>query len=276
MNPRPLGDYEQLLPSTAQTWIAGTVVHGSGVLDDLVAGMQRHLTVDWTEEYWRRLEPRAAAIGCVPWLSDPAVTEALASFDQCCVVVDKQQREYEPLRRLAREGNPLSSAFLEGFNYLAVPDETGNAPVIHPYGGRLDPVELGPVRVAGWTRASDGSTRPLLHSKVLVLGVTTYYEDDEMFAGDRLTFHPKSTWMGSANWTQAARRHIEFGMWSSDPDLVRHNYEYLLSLLRFSEPRGAMTIGPEPELVAAEWDNDAFWEYYREHRYPDADPDEVE
>ncbi|GAA3952730.1 hypothetical protein GCM10023085_39040 [Actinomadura viridis] len=63
----------------------------------------------------------------------------------------------------------------------------------------------------------------MLHSKMLVLGVATYYEDDEEFAGDILTFRPKSTWMGSANWTQAARNHIEFGMWSTDPDLVRNN-----------------------------------------------------
>jgi hypothetical protein len=241
-------------------------MYGSGVLDDLLAGLTHHSSTDWTTEYWRRLEPRTAAIGCVPWLTDDTVAGALASFDQCCVVVDKQQPEYGALRRLAREGKPLSSAFLDGFGELALPDENGNPPVIHPYSGRLEPVELGPVRVAGWRRARDGSARPMLHAKMVVLGVTTYYEDDEMFAGDVLKFDPKSTWMGSANWTHASRRHIEFGMWSSDPDLVRHNYEYLLSLLTFSERRGATTIGPEPELVSAVWDDDAFREYFAEHR----------
>jgi hypothetical protein len=117
--------------------------------------------------------------------------------------------------------------------------DDGNPPVIHPYSGRLDPVELGPAHVAGWQRAKDGSTRPMIHSNVLVLGVTTYYEDDDMFAGNVLKLYPKSTWMESTNGTQAARRRIEFGVWSSDPDLVRHNYEYLLSLLTFSEPRRA-------------------------------------
>ncbi|MEJ3741750.1 hypothetical protein WEI85_00410 [Actinomycetes bacterium KLBMP 9797] len=266
MDMRPLGDYEQLLGSTAQPWSGGTVVHGSGVLDDLLAGLARHGSTDWSTEHWRRLEPRVAAIGCVPWLTDHAVAEALASFDQCCIVVDKQQPEYDAVRRLANEGNPLSSAYLDGFEEMALPDKNGKAPVIHPNSGRLDPVELGPVRVAGWRRASDGTAMPMLHSKLLVLGVTTYYEDDEMFAGDVLKFHPKSTWVGSANWTQAARRHIEFGVWSSDPDLVQHNYEYLLSLLTFSEPRGAATIGPEPELVSAVWDDDAFREYFAEHR----------
>jgi hypothetical protein len=234
-------------------------------LDDLLAGLTRHRSTDWSAEYGRRLEPRAAAIGCVPWLTDPAVAAALATLDQCCVVVDKQQPEYDAVRRLASQGNPLSSAYLDGFEDMALPDENGNPPVIYPNSGPLDPVELGPVRVAGWRRAGDGTPRPMLHSKMLVLGVTTYYEDDEMFAGDVLKFHPKSTWMGSANWTLAARRHIEFGVWSSDPDLVRHNYEYLLSLLTFSEPRGAATIGPEPELVSAVWDDEAFREYVAEH-----------
>jgi len=167
MNLRPLGDYEQLLGSTARPWSAGTVVHGSGVLDDLLAGLARHIGTDWSAEYWRRLEPRVAAIGCVPWLTDHAVAEALASFDHCCIVVDKQQPEYDAVRRLASGGNPLSSAYLDGFEEMALPDASGNPPVIHPSSGRLDPVELGPLRVAGWRRATDGTTRPMLHSKML-------------------------------------------------------------------------------------------------------------
>lgn len=265
MNLPPLGDYEQLLQSTAQDWAAGTVVHGSRVVDDLIAGLAHHTSIDWTGEYWRRLEPRPAVLGCVPWLTDGAVVDALVSFDQCCIVVDKQQDDYAAVRRLARDGRPLSSAYLAGFTDTALPDEDGNPPVIHPFSGMPDPVELGPVRVAGHRKARDGSSKPMLHAKMAVLGVTTLYEDDEMFAGDLLRFAPKATWMGSANWTWGARSHIEFGVWSSDPQLVGHNYNYLLSLLKFSEPRGATSIGPEPELVSAVWDDDAFAAYVAEY-----------
>jgi hypothetical protein len=125
-------------------------------------------------------------------------------------------------------------------------------PLITPHSGKLDPVELGPVRVVGWQRAL-GEKRPMLHSKMLVLGVTTDYADDEMFAGDILTFHPKVTWMGSANWSANSRRHVEFGLWSSDAALVQHNLDYLLSLLTFSEPRGVATVGPV-RGVATPWD----------------------
>jgi hypothetical protein len=71
--------------------------------------------------------------------------------------------------------------------------------------------------------------------------------------------------MGSANWSYNTRNHIEIGMWSNDPDLVGHNHRYLLSLLTFSEPRGATSIGPEPELVSAVWDDEAFRDYFADH-----------
>lgn len=271
MDMQPLGDYAQLLLSTARAWSAGTVVHGSRVLDDLVVRLEQFRNTDWTAEYWPRLAPRTAVIGCVPWLTDRAVADALASFDQCCIVVDKQQPDYASVQLLANAGDALSSAYLDGFTDMAPPDASGNPPIIHPNSGRLEPVELGPVRVAGWRRARDGSARPMLHSKMVVLGVTTFYEDDEMFAGDVLKFDPKLTWMGSANWTYQARRHIEFGLWSSDVDLVRHNYDYLLSLVAFSERRGATTIGPEPELVSAVWDDDAFRDYFVESPDPPED-----
>jgi hypothetical protein len=274
MDLSPLGDYEQLGGSHPRAWASGTVVHGSGVLDDLVAGIERHRDgSNW--HYSARLGPGSAAIGCVPWLTDQPVAAALARLDQCCIVVDKQQPEYGAVRSLAERGAPLSTAYLDGFEETAVPDEYGAPPVIHPGSPYPFAMDLGPVRVAGWRKAKDGSRRPMLHSKVLVLGVTTYYEDDEMFAGDVLTLHPTVTWMGSANWTTAARRHIEFGVWSADRDLVKHNYEYLLRLLTFSEQRGAATIGPEPELVSAVWDDEAFREYFAEHRdrYADLDDD---
>ena len=84
----------------------------------------------------------------------------------------------------------------------------------------------------------------MLYAKILTPGVTTWYEDDEGVGGDILKFHPRSTWVGSANWTQQARNHIQSGLWSTDPDLVRRIHEYLLSLLKFSEPRGPAAIGP--------------------------------
>ncbi len=163
-----------------------TVTHGSGVIDDLVAGI-RHFRANAIDGYWARLIPATAAIGCVPWLTDLAVIDELAALDALCVVVDKHEATARSAL-LHQRGSALSSAYLDGFEELALPDSHGLGPVIGPYRtttgpGLVEPVSLGPVRVAGW-KTNDGRRLPLLHSKMLVLGVTTYYEDDEMLAGD--------------------------------------------------------------------------------------------
>lgn len=273
MDFKPLGDYEELLRSAPAGWGSGTVTHGSGgvVLDDLIAGIQRHRETA-TAGYWPDQEPRPVAIGCVPWLTDQSIASALAGLGGCCIVVDKQQPDYAAVRYLAEHGSSLSSVYLSAFADRGLPDQDGSPPVIGPSSGMMPPVDLGPVRVVGWRKADDGRPRPMLHAKLLVLGVATFQEDDE-FGQEIFSFDPKTVWLGSANWTMAGRSHIEFGLWSTDPQLVERTFKYLESLLTFSEPRGSSTAGPEPQLVSAVWDNEAFYEYLAEHAPDPADGD---
>lgn len=271
---KPLGEYEQLLGPDPREWSAGSVSHGSRVLDHLVAGIEHHRETA-TDGYWARLGAQPAALGCVPWLTDWKVSRALASLAQCCILLDKQQPPYPAVEQLAKTDSALSSAYLRHFDMLALPNPDGSGPVLGPFSQMPPPVLLGPVRLVGWARDQHGKPRPMLHSKMLVLGVTTYWENDEDWSGDVAQFEPKVTWMGSANWTSNARQHIEHGLWSTDPALVAHNYEYLLDLVRFSEPFGASTVGPEPELVSAVFDDDAMREYLAEHP-PEPDPDDPE
>ncbi|WP_328993915.1 phospholipase D family protein [Kribbella sp. NBC_01245] len=241
-----------------------SAIFGPGVVDDLVRGVDDHRGSS-TNDYWRRLEPTPAAIGCVPYFSDRDVANALGKLGACCIVVDKRQQTDRAVRILDNIGTPISSAYLDGFEEISLPDERGRPHVIHPYGGMPDPVLLGPVRVAGWSRNESNRLLPQLHAKLLILGVTTYYENDEDFSGDIQRFHPHRVWLGSANWTHNARQHAEFGVWSTDADLMKHTYEYLLRLIEISEYLGSLTVGPTPELVPAEWDHEAFWEYVAEH-----------
>lgn len=253
-----------------------TVVHGSGVVENLVAGI-RHFRENAARHYWRRLGPTPAALGCVPWLTDPAVIDELSSFGGTCIVVDKQHLGPRAMG-LYQRGRAISSLFLDGFEELSLPDAAGDGPVITPYSGGhgpslVEPVWLGPVRVAGWAKHGR-EMLPLLHSKMLVLGVTTYYENDEDFSGDVARFNPLVTWMGSANWTENARLHIEHGVWSSDPALVSQNYEYLCGLISFSEDVSSAAPEPSPQLVPAVWDNEGFAEYLAERRFLVADDEE--
>ena len=53
---------------------------GPGCWMTSVAGIEKHIATS-TEGYWRRLDPRPAGIGCVPWLTDDRVVGALVELD---------------------------------------------------------------------------------------------------------------------------------------------------------------------------------------------------
>lgn len=95
----------------------------------------------------------------------------------------------------------------------------------------------------------------------MVLGDAIGWDSDEWPDwGVHFRFEPKLAWLGSANWTKGAAQHLEFGLWTTDPDLVDSTFQFVVDVIRFSEPFDTATDHPEPELVAAEWDEDAFRE----------------
>src|SRR5438067_3278048 len=61
---------------------------GRVVLESLVSGLRGHPEVV-AKRYPGKAEPYAVVLGCVPWLTSPAVVNALIDVGTCCVVVDK-------------------------------------------------------------------------------------------------------------------------------------------------------------------------------------------
>jgi len=179
---------------------------------------------------------------------------------QSCIVVDRQQTSRRELNRLHGSGLPLTTLHLPGFEGVTLPRPDGSAPVIGPGEPMPEPLELGPVRAAGWRPG--GSQKPLVHVKMLVGGRVWIWENDYGF--EEWHFTPLRTWMGSANWTSLAPFHLEFGLWSDDLALLERNQRFLLDALHFSQPLDSETAGPEPDLVHVDFDDDAFAEYYAE------------
>ena len=70
-------------------------------------------------------------------------------------------------------------------------------------------------------------------------------------------FVPQSIWSGSANWTEASRSHLEVGFLCDDPSLVRAAEHFVADVIAFSEPVDTACVGPEPNLVRAEYDDEA-------------------
>jgi hypothetical protein len=91
---------------------------------------------------------------------------------------------------------------------------------------------LSSVRVAGVTR-QQGVTQPLVHAKMLLLGMTIESEGD---MGEQVIFfRPRRLWLGSANLTNNSRRGLEFGIWTDDASLVDLGRGFLADLLTYSE-----------------------------------------
>lgn len=253
----PLSSHEVFRRWTAaRAWSTGTVAFGA-VVDDLVSGIVEFAGRPRRNSHRRWQIP--AAVGCVPWMNNEYMTAALASMGATCIVMDKGAGDRRAAEVLLAKGSPMPITYLPGFDDMARPTPDGERPVMSPGGLSGEIVEeLGPVRAAGWR---GDRHHPLLHAKLLVLGDAVGWESDEFpDRGLHFRFEPEKAWLGSANWTKSATQNLEFGLWTTDPSLMDQTFGFVLDVIKFSEPFNAATVRPEPELVTAEWDDDAFRE----------------
>lgn len=195
-----------------------------------------------------------AVIGCVPWLDSAAVVDRLLKMDACCVVVNKGWL-FREATRLHRYGKPVCNKHISGLEMM-VPDGDGPT-LIGPF-SRMPEHELGPLRVAGWPDKKD-TKLPILHAKLAVLGYLheVCCPDVDPDIWSEWHFAAEAVWSGSVNWTERSRSHLEFGFLCDDPSLVWAAERFVADVIAFSEPVGTPCVGPEPNLVCAEFDDEA-------------------
>jgi len=235
---------------------------------DLAEGLRAHPAAVH-QRFPGKAEAYPVVLGCVPWITSREVVDALLAIGNYCVVVDKSA--YGPqLDRLSSEGEGVWQMLLRDLQDWGPSDEGGRHPVVHPYHMPGDR-GLEPVRVVGWRQRGKEKV-PLLHAKLAVCCAAYTWESDGGGWDDHLL--PMSVWMGSANWTTASQWHIEFGAWSHDEALAKDSLDFLTAVIKLSEPQGSVAGRPSPELVAGEWDDDAFAELMSE--YSEAEEPEPE
>lgn len=253
--PRPLGSYPEFTrwSSKPRSWASGRAVFGAGAIEDLIAGVHGHpAAVD--ERFPLKAEAVPIAIGCVAWFDHPRISNALASLGGSCIVVDKSAQHSPTLRKFDERAQGVWQGGLPGLRDLAP-----HRVVIGPWGPEPGDFEVGPLRVAGWSGEWRG--RPLLHTKLLVLAAHWHWEIDTGYGGyvqDEIT--PMRAWMGSANWTVNAARHLEAGTWIDDDEFCEHALGFLSSVVAFSEPfhpGQSESVRPNPNMVPIEWDDEA-------------------
>ncbi|MPY95180.1 MAG: hypothetical protein GEV08_19630 [Acidimicrobiia bacterium] len=198
------------------------------------------------------------------------MVDALIELGSVCIAVDKGSSwGSRAAQRLHEQAEGVWQRRIPGLETMGSRDARGAPSLIHPRGGLPGERDLGPVRLVGWAKRPDGRSGPLLHAKLLVLCVAWTWENDGGGWDDLLT--PLWVWSGSANWTEAAKGHVELGMWSKDERLAEEALRFLADVLRISEPWSQPSGVPAPEMVEAAWDDDAFVEHLAEMLEVDED-----
>lgn len=245
---------------------------GGDVLKSLTDGLDQFL--ESGARWSRRRMP--GVLGCTPWLTDAEIVDRLVHFSECCVVINKPESLPGRLRlvddqitQLHEAGHGLRLEVLRGLEEMA-PKVDGKPLLVGPY-DTLEWPTFWSVRVAGVRKTSRRSI-PLVHAKLLVGGFVHWSDEHPSgYTEEWWSFEPRRLWFGSANFTNNARRSLEFGSWVDDVDLLGQATAFLTDLLTYSEQWGSTSIEPDPELASYDYDEEAMWEAWREQRYGEPD-----
>lgn len=249
-----------------------TAYVGRDVLRGLIRG------IDDAIEAPRRATSRdlgPCLIGCALWMDDLELIERLKQLSGVCIVLTKQGRTKYDDAKLADLDRV--NADMPGLRTAAFPDlfefapraDDGEARIVGPY-DRMDGVVMPSVRTLGF-RKSGKRQVPLMHAKLALLGDLWWHDEGPLgHVADVYGFRPRRLWVSSANFTDASRRSLEHGYWTSDPQLLAGYERFLLKLIAASEGLGGEDE-PYPELLSVEFDDDAMAEAAAEMAWDEED-----
>jgi hypothetical protein len=263
---------------------------GRDVLAGLVQGIEDFR--NHSESRWDQYHGGGTTLlGCAMWMDDKELMQKISELESACVVVSKQSRDRNvrppgmpyKLQALAElndrtEGIPVEY-FPELESLTSMVD--GKPPLIGP--GWSPPPQDGTiptVRTMGFRKgaANHGVMPPILHAKLALLGRLWDHDEDDFGFADVTRFTGKRLWIGSANFTGASRRNLEFGFWTEDPELLRGAQDFLLKLIGDSEGLDPTADTHIPDRALPDYDHAAMVEWAYESRLDDlaadAEPDQ--
>jgi hypothetical protein len=231
---------------------------GQNVLAGLISGLDDFRAEHERKPGFRTLGP--AMLGAFMWLDDPELIERIANFPYACVVITKQPRDRRHQTRLDKLKPVLERC--PGFPGDALPELRWLAPredpVVGPYSPAPHP-RLPALRTIGYRKADDKLV-PILHAKMALLGELWWHDEDDFGIADVTGFRPQRLWLASANGTASSRANLEFGIWITEPVLLREATRFLGGLMSHSEDLDPDSPGMEPGLVEPDYDDAAFAE----------------
>jgi hypothetical protein len=200
-----------------------------------MSGLHSHREEVLRRPRYHRDYTTPVVLGATPWLTSHTVVETLGTM-WSCVIIDKKYRSTPAVQRLAEHGEGVLLTTV-GLEDGGLRDRDGKPQVIPPGPPEMpgDSYVLSSVRMIGYPKDPKNPQRsiPLMHHKLAVCAGAHLIDDDEL--GDIRTLKADKVRLGSANWTQAASNHLEFGVWVTDPAMCQHLLNYMRSLIEASE-----------------------------------------
>lgn len=250
---------------------------GRNVLRALIEGIDDF--VHLRQPRWRQFRSLGPVLlGSAMWIDDPELISKVGELSGACIVVTKQGRTLEKLRKLEllhqtnerTPGLPIRAfAALSGL----APKVDGQPVIVGPY-DTMDDGVVPTIRTLGYRKLKDFP--PIMHAKLALLGHLWW--DDEGPLGhveDVIGFTPRRLWVSSANFTHSSRRSLEFGYWTEERALVQGAERFLVKVMRSSEGLDPDADSFAPDLAPVEFDDVAMAEALAEMHWDEADDDAI-
>jgi hypothetical protein len=248
---------------------------GRNVLRGLIEGIDDFIHL--RQPRWRQFRSLGPVLlGSAMWINDPELINKLGELSGASIVVKKQGRGSNELRKFERlhqlnertPGLPIRAfADLSGL----APKIDGKPAVVGP-SGPIDDGVVPTIRTLGYRKAGD--LPAIMHAKLALLGHLWWHDEGALgHVEDVMGFTPRRLWISSANFTRSSRRSLEFGYWTEDRALVQGAERFLVKLMRSSEALDPDADSFEPDLAPVEFDDVAMAEALAEMQWEEAGDD---
>lgn len=221
----------------------------TGIMQKDLATSSSHALVEahfmhWKEALIRRIKEAEAVIGCIAWLTDPAILDALSSCSAVSILVQKEDflrpdgsdaslnTFRDRLTSQYRKLKPLDWQSLGG---------THVADLLYGVCEHRFEIIDSAIRCVGNHNTDRSPAFPRMHNKFLVFGrlIPTGEEyDDVDFKPDHRTQRFESTgiWTGSCNFSSNAGRSFENAVYIEDQAVQNAFRDEWAQIMMFSEP----------------------------------------
>lgn len=206
----------------------------TGIRDNSVSVVGADVSIifrNQKEKLLRKISEYNCIVGCVAWLTDYEILDALSKIDRVAIVVQKE----DFLRPDLNAGQDWKNKLRQAYDKLkthggrfAWPGLIGKLSVCYD-------AAIQPVRCIGNHNSNKEPAFPRMHNKFLVFS-NVIERNDPLPKGYSITFVNHEVWTGSYNLTKNAASSLENAVLIKNDSVAKAYYDEFCQIFALSEP----------------------------------------